>query len=81
MHQFKYIHPPGGATALTAVIGGPAVTSLGYGFVWEPVLLNSVLVAVAIAVQLVLPLAALLRRCWSGAKKWLVTQSRRPRTT
>lgn len=25
MHQFKFIHPPGGATALTAVIGGPAV--------------------------------------------------------
>lgn len=44
MHQLKCIHPPGGATALTAVIGGPAVTSLGYGFVWEPVLLNAVVI-------------------------------------
>lgn len=50
MHQFKCIHPPGGATALTAVIGGPGVTSLGYGFVWCPVLLNSLLiVGVAVA--------------------------------
>lgn len=49
MHQFKCIHPPGGATALTAVIGGPSVHQLGYGFVWSPVTLN-VLVIVAIAV-------------------------------
>jgi CBS-domain-containing membrane protein len=49
MHQFKFIHPPGGATALTAVIGGTAVTSRGFAFVWEPVLLNAVLM-VAIAV-------------------------------
>lgn len=49
MHQFKFIHPPGGATALTAVIGGPAVTSLGYRFVVEPVLLNAVLI-IAVAI-------------------------------
>lgn len=56
MHQFKYIHPPGGATALTAVIGGAPVTSLGYGFVWEPVLLNGlVIVAVAIAFNWLFP--------------------------
>jgi CBS domain-containing membrane protein len=29
MHHFKCIHPPGGATALTAVMGGPTVKSLG----------------------------------------------------
>ena len=44
MHQFRFVHPPGGATALTAVIGGPAVTELGYSFVWHPVLLNAVLI-------------------------------------
>jgi CBS domain-containing membrane protein len=50
MHQLKCIHPPGGATALTAVIGGLSVHSLGYGFVFMPVLLNAltiILVAVA----------------------------------
>lgn len=45
------LHPPGGAMALTAVIGGPAVTELGYGFVLVPGLLCSgllVLTAVAL---------------------------------
>jgi CBS-domain-containing membrane protein len=50
MHQLKCIHPPGGATALTAVIGGPAVHNLGYSFVWCPVLVNALaIVVVAIA--------------------------------
>ena len=50
MHQFKCIHPPGGATALTAVIGGPAVTAMGYSYVLMPVALNSVaIVAIAVA--------------------------------
>jgi CBS-domain-containing membrane protein len=50
MHQFRCIHPPGGATALTAVIGGANVYSLGYRFVWSPVLLNALaIVTVAIA--------------------------------
>ena len=49
MHQFKCIHPPGGATALTAVIGGPGIHSLGLSFLWKPVLLNAlVIVGVAI---------------------------------
>lgn len=43
MHQFKCIHPPGGATALTAVLGGDAIHRLGYGFVIYPVLLNCIL--------------------------------------
>jgi len=40
------IHPPGGGTALSAVIGGPGVTELGYGFVVTPVLLNATLMLV-----------------------------------
>jgi CBS domain-containing membrane protein len=50
MHLLKCIHPPGGATALTAVIGGPQVKALGYSFLWSPVLLNALLiVSIAIA--------------------------------
>lgn len=40
---FRCLHPPAGAVALTAVIGGPAVTSAGYRFALVPVLLNSLL--------------------------------------
>lgn len=37
------LHPPSGAVAITAVLGGDAVHQLGYQFVFYPVLLNSVL--------------------------------------
>lgn len=40
MYYLKCIHPPGGATALSAVVGGEAVYHLGYQFVLTPVLLN-----------------------------------------
>lgn len=40
MHQLKCIHPPGGATALTAVLGGPAIHDLGFDFVYCPVFAN-----------------------------------------
>ncbi len=44
--------PAGGATALTAVMGGQAVHDLGYSFVACPVLLNAlVIVAAAVAVN------------------------------
>ena len=44
------LHPPGGAVALTAVLGGPAVLDAGYGFVVWPVGVNSlVLLVTAIA--------------------------------
>jgi CBS-domain-containing membrane protein len=46
MVRFGYMHPPSGGTALTAVIGGSAVTELGYSFIWRPVLLNAVLLVV-----------------------------------
>lgn len=49
MFVLRCIHPPAGAVALTAVVGGPAIDSLGYGFVVYPVLVNSVcLLALAI---------------------------------
>lgn len=50
MHLLKSIHPPGGATALTAVLGGPAIVDMRFGFVIAPVALNAVLmVLLAIA--------------------------------
>lgn len=41
MHYARCLHPPGGATALIAVVGGPDIHALGYGYVVEPVLLNA----------------------------------------
>ncbi|MEH6461586.1 HPP family protein [Chitinimonas sp. JJ19] len=43
MLQLRCLHPPGGAVALTAVLGGPTITSLGYGFAVWPVALNTAL--------------------------------------
>src|ERR1700716_509184 len=43
MFALRCLHPPSGAVALTAVLGGPAVHALGYGFVIFPVALNSLL--------------------------------------
>ena len=37
------LHPPSGAVALTAVLGGPSVRELGFAFALYPVLLNSLL--------------------------------------
>jgi CBS domain-containing membrane protein len=52
MHYLRAIHPPGGATALTAVIGGPQVAELGYAFVVTPVLVNALLMTVtAVAIN------------------------------
>ncbi len=43
MLALRCLHPPSGAVALTAVLGGPVISATGYGFVLVPVLLNSVL--------------------------------------
>ena len=56
MHLLKSIHPPGGATALTAVLGGPAVAEMGFEFVLVPVALNAALmVLLAVAVNGLFP--------------------------
>lgn len=41
MFALRCLHPPGGAVALTSVIGGPAVLSAGYDFALVTVLFNS----------------------------------------
>ncbi len=43
MTIFRCVHPPSGAIALIAVLGGPKITQMGYSFALVPVLLNSVL--------------------------------------
>lgn len=43
MHFTRTLHPPGGATALIAIIGGDKVHCLGYMYVLSPVLLGSLL--------------------------------------
>ncbi|WDQ15199.1 HPP family protein [Rhodopirellula sp. P2] len=40
MYQLGCIHPPGGATAFTAVMGGEAIHELGYLYVLCPILIN-----------------------------------------
>lgn len=46
----RCLHPPGGAAALTAVVGGPAIASSGFLFPFIPVGLNSlILVLLGIA--------------------------------
>lgn len=44
MHLFRCVHPPGGATALAAVIGGESIRSLGYGFLVFPTLINCAII-------------------------------------
>jgi len=49
MSLLRCLHPPGGAVALIAVIGGPAVHAAGLGFALAPVAVDSIaLVAAAL---------------------------------
>lgn len=47
MFTLRCLHPPGGAIALTAVLGGPALQAQGLHFVVSPVGLNTALMLVA----------------------------------
>ncbi len=56
MHFLHCLHPPGGATALMPVLGGPEIQQLGYGFVLTPVAFNAVLLlALALVINNLLP--------------------------
>jgi CBS-domain-containing membrane protein len=71
MHYLRCIHPPGGATALAAVIGGEATQALGYQFVITPVLINTlVMLAVAVAFNFAFP--------WRRYPAWLADKNRQP---
>jgi len=56
MYSLRCLHPPGGATALFAVLGGESVHALGYGYLFSPVLLN-IVVLVTVAVLFNYPFA------------------------
>ncbi|WP_121117831.1 HPP family protein [Croceibacterium ferulae] len=52
MSLLRCLHPPGGAAALTAVIGGSGVHGAGYAFAFAPVGINSIaLVALALFIH------------------------------
>ena len=51
MHATRTLHPPGGATALIAVIGGPKIHALGFLYALVPAGLGA-LVLLAVAVVL-----------------------------
>lgn len=52
MHATRTLHPPGGATALIAVIGSPAIHKLGFLYVLLPATIGPlILLAVALLVN------------------------------
>ena len=56
MHLTKTLHPPGGATALIAVIGGPKIHNLGYVYVLIPVAAGAfIMLAVALLINNLAP--------------------------
>ncbi len=57
MHFLRCLHPPGGAAALTAVVGGANVHALGYQFILTPVMLD---------VAIMLAMSQLLQRLLRG---------------
>lgn len=46
MHYTRTMHPPGGATALIAVIGGSSITNLGILYVAYPVALGALIMLI-----------------------------------
>ncbi len=46
MYYCRCIHPPGGATALSAVVGGAEIHLLGYEYVLTPVLINVIIIII-----------------------------------
>jgi CBS domain-containing membrane protein len=56
MYYMRCIHPPGGATALTAVVAGSEVHTLAYQYIVTPVLINiSVIFVVAFLFNFLFP--------------------------
>lgn len=56
MYGLRCLHPPGGATALFAVLGGEPILALSYNYLFVPVLLN-VVVLLIVAVLFNFPFA------------------------
>ena len=64
MHLTKTLHPPGGATALIAVISGEPIRQLGYLYVLVPCLAGAlIMLAVALLVNNI-PRESRYPQCW-----------------
>lgn len=50
MYLMRCIHPPGGATALAAVIGSEKLHNLGYSYEVQPILLNTITIVLVAVV-------------------------------
>ena len=50
MHLLNCIHPPGGATALVAVVGSTQIHALGFEYILIPVLLNTIIIFITAVV-------------------------------
>ena len=71
MYYLRCIHPPGGATALAAVIGGETTHALGYQFVFTPIMINVVvMLVVAVAFNYLFP--------WRRYPAWLADRVKLP---
>ncbi|MBI5462044.1 MAG: HPP family protein [Gammaproteobacteria bacterium] len=77
MHYLRCIHPPGGATALTAVIGGDSIHALGYDYLLTPVLLNTVVI---LTIAVVFNFAFPWRRYPTTLAKYLTAKRTSPAT-
>ncbi|AKH67749.1 HPP family [Spongiibacter sp. IMCC21906] len=56
MAYLRCVHPPGGATALAAVIGGPEIHELGFSYLLFPVAINvAVILGLALAFNNLFP--------------------------
>jgi CBS domain-containing membrane protein len=47
MFALRCVHPPSGAVALTAVLGGPSIHAMGYRFVLAPIAIQSAILLAA----------------------------------
>ena len=73
MHLARCIHPPGGATALAAVIGGQAVHDLGFSYALNPIAINC---AIILVVGVAFNYAFAWRRYPASLMRYRVTSSR-----
>lgn len=64
MFYFRCLHPPGGATALVAVLGGAQIHELGFRYVLAPVAVNAVVI---LALALLFGSLSRVRRYPAGA--------------
>ncbi len=74
MYYLHCIHPPGGATALAAVVGGSEVQQLGYSYILTPVLINVIaIISVAIIFNFFFK--------WRRYPSYLAQKAKPPKTT